>query len=225
MTEPVNRPVNRPVNSPAGTRRYDSTRRRAAAESTRRAVLEAAHALFVRQGYDATSVADVARTAGVAVDTVYASVGRKPRLLLAVHDLVLGEGAGAVAAEQRAYVQRVRSASDARAKIGAYAEAMGRLLPHTTPLLDALRAAAATDDDCRSVWRELAERRASNMRLLAADLRSTGELREDLGDADVADLVWSMNGPEYFGLVTSRGRTPEEYAALLADVLTRTLLR
>ncbi|WP_244928403.1 TetR/AcrR family transcriptional regulator [Nocardioides sp. W7] len=214
-----------PVNSPGSTRRYDSSRRRAAADATRRAVLEAAHDLFVRQGYDATSVAEVAQAAGVAVDTVYASVGRKPRLLLAVHDLVLGEGAGAVAAEQRAYVQRVRAAPDARAKLGAYAEAMGRLLPRTTPLLDALRAAAATDDGCRTVWQELTERRAANMRLLAADLRSTGELRDDLTDDDVADLVWSMNGPEYFGLLASRGRTPEEYAALTADVWTRTLLR
>lgn len=214
-----------PVNGSGGTRRYDSSRRRAAADATRRAVLDAAHDLFTRQGYDATSVAEIARAAGVAVDTVYATVGRKPRLLLAVHDLVLGEGDGPVAAEQRAYVRRVRAAHGARAMIGAYAEAMGRLLPRTTPLLDALRAAAATDEECRAVWRELTERRAANMRLLAADLRATGELRDDLTDGAVGDLVWSLNGPEYFGLITSRGRTPEEYAALLADVLTRTLLR
>lgn len=213
------------MSDPVNTRRYDASRRRAAAEETRRAVLDAAHDLFTQHGYDATSVAAVARAAGVAVDTVYASVGRKPRLLLAVHDLVLGEGAGPVAAEQRAYVQRVRAATDARTRIAVYAEAMGRLLPLTTPLLDALRAAAVTDDDCRAEWVEVTERRARNMRLFAADLRATGELRDDLDDDAVADLVWSLNGPEYYGLVTSRGRTPEQYAALLADVLTRTLLR
>lgn len=213
------------MTDPVNSRRYDASRRRAAAEETRRAVLDAAHDLFTRQGYDATSVAAVARAAGVAVDTVYASVGRKPRLLLTVHDQVLGEGAGPVAAEQRAYVQQVRAAPDARTRIAIYAAAMGRLLPRTTPLLDALRAAAATDDDCRIVWEEVTERRAANMRSLAADLRSTGELREDLDDDAVADLVWSLNSPEYYTLVTSRGRTPEQYAALLADVLTRTLIR
>jgi hypothetical protein len=63
------------------------------------------------------------------------------------------------------------------------------------------------------------------MRLFAADLRSTGELRDDLDDDTIADLVWSMNAPEYFLLVTLRGRTPEQYSAMVRDVWIRTLLR
>ena len=43
----------------------------------------------------------------------------------------------------------------------------------------------------------LADRRAANMRLFAADLRSTGELRDDLADNEVADLVWSTNAAEF----------------------------
>jgi AcrR family transcriptional regulator len=206
------------------TRSYRSPARRARAEATRRRILVAAAALFGQQGYADTSVAQVAARARVSVDTLYASVGRKPQILLAVHDLVLGEGAGPVPAEQRDYVAAVRRADGARAKIEAYAEALGRLLPEAVPLSDALRVAGITDPDCRSVWERLNERRAVNMRLFAADLRSTGELREDLTDGDVADLVWSMNSPEYYLLVTSRGRTPPEYAAWVADVWTRTLL-
>jgi AcrR family transcriptional regulator len=213
-------PVPRPVN----TRRYDATRRRAAAAQTRRSVLLAARELFARQGYAATSVAAIAAAAGVSVDTVYAAVGRKPEVLLAVHDLELGEG-DAVPAEERSCVVAVRAAEGAAAKIRTYADALGRLLPRTVPLLDALRAAAADDEGCRRTWEALRERRATNMRLFAADLRATGEVRDDLDDADVAHLVWSMNGPEYFTLVTSRGATPTDYAELVADVWTRTLLR
>jgi hypothetical protein len=62
------------------------------------------------------------------------------------------------------------------------------------------------------------------MLLLAADLRATGELREDLDDEAVADLIWTMNAPDYYLLVRSRGRTPAEYADLVRDVWTRTLL-
>jgi hypothetical protein len=62
------------------------------------------------------------------------------------------------------------------------------------------------------------------MRRFASDLRETGELREELSDDDVADLVWSTNSPEFYLLVTSRGRTPEQYAAGVADLWTRTLL-
>lgn len=209
--------------TPVNPRRYDATRRRAAAEDTRRAVLQAARELFATQGYAATSVAAVAAAAGVAVDTVYSSVGRKPQVLLAVHDLELGEG-DAVPAEERSYVAAVRAASTARAKIRTYADALGRLLPRTVPLLEALRTAAVDDVDCRRTWDALQERRAANMLLFAADLRATGELRDDLTDEEAARLVWTMNGPDYFTLVTSRGVSPQGYADLVADVWTRTLL-
>lgn len=209
---------------PVKTRRYRSPRRHEQAQATRRVVLAAARELFTTAGYVDTAVADIAQRAGVSVDTVYASVGRKPQLLLAVHDMVLGSADEPVPAEQRDYVVAIREAEGAREKIATYAEALGRLLPRTVPLSDALRVAALTDQDCRSVWTGLNDRRARNMLRFAQDLRATGELRHDLTDDDVAGLVWSMNAPEYYLLVTDRGRDPEKYAALVRDVWTRTLV-
>jgi AcrR family transcriptional regulator len=206
-------------------RRYDSSRRRAAAEDTRAAVLLAARELFTTRGYAATSVADIAAAAEVSVDTLYAAVGRKPQLLLAVHDMELAEGDAPLAAEQRGYVQDVRAAGTADEKIAVYAAALARVLPRSVPLLEALRVAAQSDDGCREVYESVSERRAANMRLFAADLRATGQLRDDLDDDAVADLVWSMNSPDYFQLVRSRGYSPEQYAGLVREVWTRTLLR
>ncbi|TLZ31303.1 MAG: helix-turn-helix transcriptional regulator, partial [Gammaproteobacteria bacterium] len=51
---------------------YHSPRRAEQAIATRRAVLDAARDLFIEQGYAVTTVADIARRARVAVDTVYA---------------------------------------------------------------------------------------------------------------------------------------------------------
>jgi AcrR family transcriptional regulator len=206
------------------TRKYDATARRAAAERTRHGVLDAARHLFLSKGYAATSVAGIARRAGVSVDTVYSSVGRKPDLMLAVHDMVLASGAEPVPAERRDYVLAIVEAPTARAKIALYAAALGRLLPTTTPLMNALGDAGATDPRCRAMWTGITQRRAANMLRFAADLRATGELRDDLTDQQVADLVWSMNSPEFFGLHASRGATPDEFAALLTDVWTRSLL-
>jgi hypothetical protein len=62
------------------------------------------------------------------------------------------------------------------------------------------------------------------MSRFASELRATGEIRSDLSDQQVADLVWSMNSAEYFGLLASRGLTPQEYSDVLADVWRRTLL-
>ena len=80
------------------------------------------------------------------------------------------------------------------------------------------------DADCARLWRGIADRRAANMLLFARDLRATGELRPDLDDADVADLVWSTNAPEYYQLLAERGWTPERYRRLVVDMWTRVLL-
>ena len=62
-------------------RSYDATRRAEAAARTRQSILEAARTLFAENGYSATSMAAIAQAAGVALDTVYASAGRKPALV------------------------------------------------------------------------------------------------------------------------------------------------
>ena len=66
------------------------------------------------------------------------------------------------------------------------------------PLSNAMREAGSTDPACRRVSASIDERRATNMRRLAHGLRETGELRDDVTDDDVADLLWSMNSPAYF---------------------------
>jgi hypothetical protein len=130
-----------------------------------------------------------------------------------------------VPAEQRDYVARVRAAKGARAKIEAYVAALVEIQPRLAPVYLALRDAAATDPDSAATWREISERRARNMRAFAADLRTTGELRTDLSDDDIADIVWSMNGPEYWTLLVSdRGWSSEQFGNHLTDAWQRLFL-
>jgi AcrR family transcriptional regulator len=212
------------VEQPVNRRRYDATRRREGADRTRARILAAAGALFRDQGYEPTTVAQIARRAEVSVDTVYAAVGRKPQLVRTVIDDLLGEGRGPVLAEQREYVERIRATEGAAAKLAVYAAALARLHPQVAPLVEALRDAGRGDEECRRAWQELVERRAANMRTFAAELRSTGELRDDLDDAAVGDVVWATNSPEYFLLLASRGWSPEQYRAHLVDLWSRLLL-
>jgi AcrR family transcriptional regulator len=86
------------VTKPVKKRKYDASGRREAAEQTRLRVLHAARDLFAERGYAGTSVTAIARSAGVSVDTLYATIGRKPQLLLAVHDMELAGGGSPVAA-------------------------------------------------------------------------------------------------------------------------------
>ncbi|GAB4067066.1 hypothetical protein GCM10028777_21960 [Angustibacter speluncae] len=211
------------VNDPSGSRSYDSAVRREQARATRAAVVAAAREQFTQHGWRAPVTA-VARGAGVSVDTVYASVGRKPDLLLAAVDSVLGDGAP-VPAEQREYVRAVRAAVTAEEKLDLYAVALARLMPALAPLQLALAQAAQHDAACARTWQSLKDRRAANMRLLAADLRATGRLRDDLDDDEVADLVWVSNSVEHYALLTERGWDADRYGRHLADLWRRLLLR
>ena len=66
------------------SRTYDSPRRSTAAAETREAILGAALRLFETRGYAATGMGEVATEAGVSLNTVYVSVGKKPQLLIAL---------------------------------------------------------------------------------------------------------------------------------------------
>jgi AcrR family transcriptional regulator len=210
---------------PEGKRRYHSPRRAEQAVATRQAVLEAARSLFVSNGYAATTVADIAACAGVSLDTVYATVGRKPALLRELVETAISGTAQAVPAEQRDYVIRIGAAYTARDKITIYAHAITAIQQRMAPVFLALRDAASTNPDCAALWSEITQRRAANMLRFAADLRTTGELREDLTDQQVADIIWSMNAAEYWVLlVHERGWSPDQFADWIIDAWTRLLL-
>ena len=206
-------------------RRYNSPRRKEQASATRDAILAAARELFVRDGYRSTTVNAIARRAGVAVDTVYAAIGRKPDLLREVVESAISGTGQAVPAEQRDYVLQLREAKTAREKISIYAHALALIQPRLAPVYVALRDAAGTDRDCAALWEQISTRRATNMRKFIEDLASTGELRTDRPSAELADAVWSMNGPEYWVLlVDQRGWAPEQFAGWLTDAWCRLLL-
>jgi AcrR family transcriptional regulator len=206
------------------SRPYSSALRRERAAATRQRVLAAARELFLERGYARTTAREIAARAAVSLDTVYAAAGRKPQIMLELVEQAISGQDRAVPAEARDYVQSVQEAAGARAKIEIYAAALAAVLPRLAPLVQVLREAAPADADCARLWRGIADRRAANMLLFARDLRATGELRPDLDDADVADLVWSTNAPEYYQLLSERGWTPERYRRLVVDVWTRVLL-
>ena len=187
-------------------------------------MLASAGELFVTKGYVATTIADIARHARVAVDTVYATVGRKPALLREVLESALSGTDAVVPAEQRDYVKRSQQAARATDKITAYVEGLVRLQSRLAPVFLVVRDASGIDPDSAVEWTRIAERRARNMRMFAADLRTTGELRDDLSDAEVADIIWSMNVGV---LATSRRRSRLAAGAVrthLVDAWTRILL-
>src|ERR1700729_1331757 len=137
-------------------RRYDASRRRQAADRTRAAILDAARELFTERGYAATPMTAIADRAGVALDTVYASVGRKPELARLLIETAISGTGQAVPAEQRDYVRAVRAAPDAETKIAFYAAAVTAIAPRLAPVLAIVQQAAHSAPELAVLWDEIA---------------------------------------------------------------------
>jgi AcrR family transcriptional regulator len=208
---------------PPVKRRYDASKRRQAAARTRTAILDAALQLFAGQGYAATPMTAIAERAGVALDTVYASAGRKPELARLLIETAISGSSQAISAEDRDYVRAIQAAPDAETKIAIYASAMRLIAGRLAPVLGIVQQAAPAEPELAALWREIAERRAANMRRFVADLAAVATLRMDPGEA--ADIVWATNAPELYQLLAGqRGWSPERYERFLADTWRRLLL-
>lgn len=214
------------MTEPVKPRSYHSPRRREAAQRTRRAILDAATRLFSERGYAATTMAAIAEAAGVALDTVYAVVGPKPRLFRLLIETALAGSDQAVPALERDYVRAMRAEPDPGRKLALYAQAVRQVHGRLAPLFRVLQAAAPAHPELAALWAEIAERRARNMRLLASDLAATGGLREGVSIEEAADIIWTMNAVEFYVLlVHERGWTPERFERWLAAAWQRLLLR
>src|SRR5215210_8855823 len=109
------------------TRRYDSPRRRQQAAETRRLILEAAQPLFERDGYAATTMASIAREAGVAPKTVYVAFETKSGLLRALWHLLLRGDQEDVPVGDRSWYREVLDEPDPERKVRMAARASSRV--------------------------------------------------------------------------------------------------
>lgn len=206
-------------------RQYDSSSRAEAAKATRQAIPDSALRVFLKKGYAATTMSEIANAAGTALDTVYATAGKKPDLFRLLIEAALSGTDRAVPAEQRDYVRAIRAETDAARKLRFYAAAMCGIQPRLAPLIRVLQSAAPLAPELNELWQGIAKRRADNMRLFVKDLAATGRLDASLSEPKAADIIWSMNSPEfYLLLVEQRGWSVEEYGEWLGTAWIRLLL-
>nr|WP_281380879.1 helix-turn-helix domain-containing protein [Nocardioides panaciterrulae] len=184
------------------------------AAQTREAVLRAAVELFSADGWAATGIRDVARRAGVSVETVYGRHGSKLGLLLAAVDVGVVDDTEPQALAERPAVAAL-GVGTRRDRAGAAARVSSSINGRMAGLSRALRQAAAVDAAAAERLRELEERRRSDVatglgRLLGAP--ATDEAR---------DAVWALTSAEVYDLlVTSSGWSVAGYERwLTAEIL------
>ena len=209
----------------AGPRPYDATERRRLAErqrlETRRRVVAAAGQRFVEAGYAATTIADVARAAGVAVQTVYSAVGGKADLLVEVVNRTIAGDDRDVVLLDREWMAALRAEPDPRRQVRVFADEMTSIGARVVPLVLMMRAAAAGDPQVAAAYQRSAGLRWQTMRAVVSALHG---MRPGLGGERAADLVWTIASPEMYDLlVLQRGWSPADFAAWVADAIAAAL--
>ena len=194
-------------------RRYRSRLREQQAEQTRRAVVQAADDLFVANGWAATGMREVATTAGVALETVYAHFSSKRGLLRAVADAALvGDDAPVPLAERPEFLAIGNGLRAAR--VQAAARLVTAIQRRTGAVLKLLREGAPADD-------EIAEMLQATRELQRQDVATALELILSRPPTSAErDGVWAIVSPEvYLLLIEESGWAPEQYEAWVAATL------
>jgi AcrR family transcriptional regulator len=210
--------LNDPVNGPRPAKGSS----RAAASRAR--ISQSAHLLFLRDGYAATSMTALAEHAGVAVQTIYNTVGSKAAVL----DLVLDVAASGVNAPTPVRVlleDRAATVGSADGMIDLLTDWFCEVHPRIAPVLRMISEAAVADPVVARLERARERQRYDHYRLAAAAIAARGGLRDGTTVEEAAATIWSLAHPvTYRLLVEDAGWTPEAYTAWLGRQLRKTLL-
>lgn len=207
-------------------RRYDSRRRQAQAAETRRSILDAAHRLFERDGYVATTMEAIASEAAVALKTVYAAFTTKAGLLRALWDLRLKGDLDDTPVADRDWYRAALDEPNAVRQIGLIVRNSCVVKQRIGPLLRVIRSAAEVDADGAALWRLIQADFYENQRALIDALHSRSGLREGLDVATATDILWTLNHPDVWLLLVGERRwSPERFEEWFADTAVAQLAR
>ncbi len=198
-------------------RGYNSARRQQQAAQTRELILAAATALFSERGWAATGMRDIAGSAGVAVETVYANFSSKPDLLLGAIDVGVVGDVEAVPLSQRPEFAALGVGSFAE-RIAAAARLLTDINRRSWGLRRALTEGAASDPQLEGALHGLERRRRENIR------EGVEMVLGRATDDDTLDMCWVVMGSETYYLLTRvGGHTDEDYQRWLAATAGRVL--
>lgn len=201
-----------------------STRQAVAADATRHVIVNAAQRLFLERGYVATTIDDIAASAGVAVQTVYNSVGPKWAVLSGVIDHVAAgpDSPTPVPVFMRERTARARTGVGViRVLVGWFTEVHGR----AGPMLRVLRDATAVEPQIAELERTRAARRFRNYHEAGQAIADRGDLRAGMTIEEAAAVIWSLGNAEiYRFLVLEQGWSIDRYRRWLGRGLRAQLL-
>jgi AcrR family transcriptional regulator len=172
------------------------SRRTVQALETKHLIVDAARRLFTTKGYGATSVAEVAEEAGVAVPTVYASIGTKATLLRLLLDKIDEEaGIGELAAE-------LATTKQARRVVELEVRITRQLAERCGDIIAALQSAAGVEPEMAATFAEGMARHRAGAQATVDRLVKLRALRAGLSRDDATAVVATLTAPAVYASLT-----------------------
>jgi TetR/AcrR family transcriptional regulator, regulator of autoinduction and epiphytic fitness len=195
------------------------------ARQTRHRMLDSARALFITDGYPATTMERIADEAGVAVQTLYYTFRTKGHLLCEVVEATAAGQDDPVPVAQRAWTQEMLTATSGQRALALAVEHGADIFVRAAPLWPAV-AAASADPHVARYWQDVTAGRRTGQAQILARLSELGALHHSLDPDRATDRVVVLFGHDVFrSLVTEAGWSVLEYKAWLLTTLAQQLLQ
>jgi AcrR family transcriptional regulator len=192
------------------------------AAETRRRVLQAAIEAFAANGWAGTTLADIARAAGVTPQAVHLSVGAKPELLIAAVGLaVAGDTPDVPLMEREPFRAAFADGAALAERAGAVAAGARDMYERAGRLFLVLVQAAPVNSAVSQLWESARGARLSYCRQLVATV--VGRRKKAQVDR-LADILFVLSGPRvYADLVVDRQWEAGTYEQWLSEMIVSTL--
>ena len=204
----------------AAPRAYRSELRARQAQETRARIVSASAALFASQGYQATTIAAIAREAGGSAETVKTTAS-KAELLIAAFEVTFS---GSEAAESLTDTEVAAGVLDLADEVFLDA-VLARITTANARghgLWTVLLGAALSDPIVDDALQRILEHRSADLRRLMSELMQRGIASPGIDEAAAAQTLSFLMSPEsYQQLVAQSGWTPDRYVAWLRAAVLR----
>jgi AcrR family transcriptional regulator len=224
-TSPSDATIQPPDPASQPTKRYASQVRDEQARRTRRAIVTAAHDLFLAQGYAATTIDGIAEAAHVSRRTVFNSVGGKVVLLKLALDWAIVGDDEPIALIDRPAIKAILAEPDPRKALMLWVQSVTDTAARTAPLGEVLIAAADIDPAAAQLLAEANRNRMLGATAFIRYLASLDGLAAGMTEQHAAELCWALtDGHLYRLLVVQHSWSTADFSRWLSDSLATALL-
>lgn len=213
------------MSEPVKPRPYDLGLRAERTQASKRAVVAAAHELFLARGFVDTTVEAISAASRVPVATVYRLFKTKTAILKEVIDTAVVGDDAPVPLGDRPIVRDAQAEEDPKAMTAAFAHVAREVFDNIAELRLVLRVAAAVDAEAAVLHDSMEEQRRVGQARVAKALATRGFLAPGLREAEARDIVYALMSIDSYRILRVEQRwSGARYERWLANALYQLLV-